>query len=111
MGISQVLRGADLLSSTARQILLYRALALPEPRWAHAPLVVSATGERLAKRDRVLSLDDLRARQVDPLRIVDELWRLSGQAPAPGDTLARRAPSFDLGRVPKTPLALPGLQW
>src|SRR5206468_5310811 len=71
MGISQVLRGADLLSSTARQILLYRALGLPLPRWAHAPLVVGRTGERLAKRDRALSLDGLRARGVDPARIVD----------------------------------------
>jgi glutamyl-tRNA synthetase len=111
MGISQVLRGADLLSSTARQILLYRALGRSTPRWAHAPLVVSATGERLAKRDRALSLDGLRAMHADPQRIVDELWRLSGQTPAPGETLAQRARSFDLGRVPKIPLALPDLQW
>jgi len=111
MGISQVLRGADLLSSTARQILLYGALGRTTPRWAHAPLVVSATGERLAKRDRALSLDALRARHEDPRRIVDELWRLSGQIPAPGETLAQRVRSFDLGRVPKTPLALPDLEW
>jgi glutamyl-tRNA synthetase len=111
MGISQVLRGADLLSSTARQILLYRALGLPAPRWAHAPLVVSATGERLAKRDRALSLDGLRGRNVDPGRIVDELLRLSGQTGPSGQGLAERARSFDPGKVPKAPLALPDLRW
>jgi len=111
MGISQVLRGADLLSSTARQILLYRALGLQMPRWAHAPLVVSASGERLAKRDRALSLDSLRARNVDPGRIVDALWRLSGQAAVLPGSLADRARSFDLKRVPGAPLALPDSPW
>jgi len=111
MGISQVLRGADLLSSTARQILLYRALGLPIPRWAHAPLVVAATGERLAKRDRALSLDALRKRNVDPGRIVGELLRLSGQNGAPEQSLAERARSFEVGKVPKAPLALPDRKW
>jgi glutamyl-tRNA synthetase len=111
MGISQVLRGADLLSSTARQILLYRALALPTPRWAHAPLVVSPAGERLAKRDRALSLDALRGRNVGPARIVDELLRLSGQSGDAGQGLAERARSFDLAKVPTAPLALPDLHW
>jgi len=111
MGISQVLRGADLLSSTARQILLYRALGLAVPRWAHAPLLVSSTGERLAKRDRALSLDGLRGRNVDPRHIVDELLRLSGQPASPGQGLAERTRSFDLGKVPKSPLAVPDLWW
>jgi glutamyl-tRNA synthetase len=111
MGISQVLRGADLLSSTARQILLYRALGFATPRWAHAPLVVAATGERLAKRDRALSLEALRGGNVDPRRIADELLRLSGQAGAPGQGLGERARSFDLGKVPKSPLALPDPPW
>src|SRR5207302_1309579 len=46
MGITQVLRGADLLSSTPRQILLHRLLGQPAPAWAHVPLVLSADGER-----------------------------------------------------------------
>ena len=111
MGISQVLRGADLLSSTARQILLYRALGLAIPSWAHAPLVLSAAGERLAKRDRSVSLDELRGRNVDPRRVADELLRLSGQGEAPGQGLAARARTFALGKVPKSPLALPDLEW
>jgi glutamyl-tRNA synthetase len=76
--ITQVLRGADLLSSTARQILLYKLLKLPEPRWAHAPLVLSSSGERLSKRDRALSLSTLMQQGEDPRGIVSRLARLSG---------------------------------
>jgi glutamyl-tRNA synthetase len=76
--ITQVLRGADLLSSTARQILLYRLLGLPQPRWAHAPLVLSSSGERLSKRDRSLSLSTLMQQGEDPRGIVSRLARLSG---------------------------------
>jgi hypothetical protein len=73
--------------------------------------VVGSSGERLAKRDRALSLDALRSRNVDPVRIVGELLRLSGQSGDSGQGLAERAPSFDLARVPKAPLALPDLRW
>jgi glutamyl-tRNA synthetase len=78
MGITQVLRGADLLSSTPRQILLHRLLGQKEPRWAHAPLVLSPTGERLSKRDKALSLSSLRASGSGPRRVVAALARLSG---------------------------------
>jgi glutamyl-tRNA synthetase len=50
MCISEVVRGEDLLRSTARQLLLYRALGWEPPRWCHAPLVRDAAGRRLAKR-------------------------------------------------------------
>ncbi len=56
MKITEVVRGRDLLKSTARQILLYRALAATIPKWAHAPLVLDAAGRRLAKRDDALSV-------------------------------------------------------
>lgn len=56
MGITEVVRGADLLKSTARQILIYRALGVPAPAWAHAPLVLDENGQRLAKRSSSLSL-------------------------------------------------------
>ena len=61
MGITEVVRGADLLLSTARQILLYRALGWPEPQWAHAPLILDEHGQRLAKRSAGLSIRELRA--------------------------------------------------
>lgn len=56
MGISEVVRGADLLLSTARQLLLYEALALPPPEFFHCALVTDSNGKRLAKRDDSKSL-------------------------------------------------------
>jgi glutamyl-tRNA synthetase len=84
MGVTQVLRGADLLPSTARQILLHRLLGQREPRWAHAPLVLGPSGERLSKRDKSLSLSALRARNADPREMVARLAQLSG-LPAAGN--------------------------
>ena len=104
-GVTQVLRGADLLSSTARQILLYRLLGAPVPRWAHAPLVLNAAGERLAKRDQATSLSALRASGEEPRRVVALLAALSG-LPAEGDVRAL-VPAFSLERIPRTLAVLP----
>ncbi len=71
----EVVRGADLLKSTARQILLYRALGLTPPRWHHCPLLRDATGQRLAKRTDALSLRALRERGMTPAE-VRAMWRL-----------------------------------
>jgi len=60
MGITEVVRGADLLLSTARQILLYRAMGWTAPRWYHCDLVNDARGERLAKRHDALAIRTLR---------------------------------------------------
>lgn len=64
MNITEVVRGADLLKSTARQILIYRALGATPPAWAHAPLVLDENGKRLAKRSDALSVRALLARGV-----------------------------------------------
>ena len=66
MRITEVVRGADLLASTARQLLLYRALGLLPPAFHHAPLVTDASGQRLAKRHDALSLRALRDRGLSP---------------------------------------------
>ena len=66
MQITEVVRGADLLVSTARQILLYRALGLTPPAFFHCPLWRDETGVRLAKRHDALSLRTLRARGETP---------------------------------------------
>jgi len=58
-GVTQVVRGGDLLPSTARQIALQRALGLPTPQYAHLPLVVGADGSKLGKRDGALPLSTL----------------------------------------------------
>ncbi len=60
MQITEVVRGADLLVSTARQLLIYRALNLPVPEFYHCPLVTDESGVRLAKRHDALSLRRLR---------------------------------------------------
>jgi len=70
MGITEVVRGADLLKSTARQILLFRALGLSPPSWFHCRLVVDHNGRRLAKRHDALSLRALRQRGVTPMNIL-----------------------------------------
>jgi glutamyl-tRNA synthetase len=70
MKITEVVRGEDLLKSTARQILLYRALGLEIPEWFHCRLVVDANGRRLAKRHDALRLRVLRQRGVTPWQVL-----------------------------------------
>ena len=62
--VTQVVRGADLLTSTARQIALQHALGLPTPSYAHLPLVVNADGSKLGKRDGALPLPSLDEKRV-----------------------------------------------
>jgi len=66
MEITEVVRGADLLTSTARQLLLYRALGLPPPKFFHCPLMTDEAGVRLAKRHDATSLRKLRASGATP---------------------------------------------
>lgn len=78
MRISHVVRGGDLLASTARQILLMRLLGTAEehiPAYAHLPMVVAADGERLAKRARSATIRGLRARGITADEIKDRLGR------------------------------------
>jgi glutamyl-tRNA synthetase len=62
MQVTEVVRGEDLLTSTARQLLIYQALGATPPAWCHEPLVRDADGRRLAKRYQALSLRTLRER-------------------------------------------------
>jgi glutamyl-tRNA synthetase len=111
MGVTDVVRGDDLLASTGRQLLLYAALGAPAPRFAHVPLVVGEDGERLAKRHGALSLGELRARGADPRAVAGLLAALSGLAPegarvSPGELVA----TFSLARVPRAPAVLRAAQ-
>lgn len=78
MGITEVVRGADLLRSTARQILLNRALDFPNPAWYHCSLVVDHNGRRLAKRHDSLNLRALRERGLTPMNILSAELPLEG---------------------------------
>jgi glutamyl-tRNA synthetase len=70
MEITEVVRGADLLKSTARQILIHRALGFEPPAWYHCRLVVDHNGRRLAKRHDSLSLRSMRQRGLTPMNIL-----------------------------------------
>jgi glutamyl-tRNA synthetase len=73
MQITEVVRGADLRVSTARQLLLYRALKLQPPAFYHCPLVTNKAGARLAKRDASLSLRALRKEGLTP-EAIRQMW-------------------------------------
>jgi glutamyl-tRNA synthetase len=79
MRVTEVVRGADLLLSTARQLLLYRALGYPPPAFYHCPLVTDEAGVRLAKRHDSLSLRALRQQGLTP-GMVRERMRAAGTA-------------------------------
>ena len=78
MQVTEVVRGQDLLKSTARQLLLYRALGYQAPSFFHCPLVTDAQGVRLAKRHDSLSLRSLRAAGADPKQLCEGWQAIAG---------------------------------
>ena len=107
MGVTQVVRGADLLSSTPRQLWLYETLGLPAPRFYHLPLLLAPDGRRLSKRDGDVSLEQLAARYT-PEQIVGKLAYACGlQAEPAPRTPAQLLPDFDWAKVPRQDICLP----
>jgi len=102
-GVTDVVRGDDLLDSTPRQILLYRALGLGEqvPRYWHLPLVVGPDGRRLAKRHGDTRLAHYRDKGVPPERILALLARWSGISAEHPAAPGALVPHFDIARVPR----------
>ncbi|WP_242107233.1 tRNA glutamyl-Q(34) synthetase GluQRS [Luteimonas aquatica] len=103
-GISEIVRGADLLDSTPRQILLQRRLGLPTPGYAHLPLVLGEDGRKLSKSLAALPIDD-----DAPLPALRRAWRALGQREqalaAAGDVAGALLSSrrhFDPARIPRT---------
>ncbi|MFC5407486.1 tRNA glutamyl-Q(34) synthetase GluQRS [Cohnella soli] len=100
IGITDVLRGADLLDSTPRQLALYEALDFGPPAFAHVPLVVDAEGKRLSKRDRSITLASLREDGVAPERLIGALAFLAGWIDRQEPVSARELiPSFSSART------------
>jgi glutamyl-tRNA synthetase len=102
MGVTEVIRGDDLLPSTPRQLLLYRALGLTPPRFAHVPLVVGEDGRRLAKRHGDTRLATLRDASVTPEALVGLLaWSCGWLPEARPITPRELIPLFRLDAIPK----------
>ncbi len=106
-GVTEVVRGDDLLSSTPSQIALQRLLDLPVPRYAHIPLVLAPDGSRLAKRHGAVTLADLAERGQTAGEVCARLAHsigmdTSGEPVTAADLLDR----FDLRRLPRTPWQL-----
>ena len=105
-GVTEVLRGSDLLASAARQEHVARALGVPSAAWFHVPLVVDEHGRRLAKRRDDLALSELRAAGVDPRAIVSWAARSTGQIAAERALSMDVLRGFDLARLPREPAVL-----
>lgn len=88
MGVTEVVRGCDLLDSSARQMYLQNLLGLPHPTYAHVPLIMAPGGRRLSKRDHDCGMDALRERFRTPERLLGFLAHAAGIAP---DDLPRSA--------------------
>ncbi|MCF7995998.1 MAG: tRNA glutamyl-Q(34) synthetase GluQRS [Chromatiaceae bacterium] len=105
--ITQVVRGADLLISTPRQLYLQRCLGLPQPGYAHLPLVLGDDGRKLSKTLAAAPVDPS-----DPLPALDRAWRFLGQSPleAPPHTVSefwqQAIPRWDRARIPRGPLRI-----
>lgn len=103
MGVNLVLRGEDHLTNTARQILLYEALGLAAPAFAHHGLLTDTQGRKLSKRGGAMSIPDCMDMGLEPLAVVQYLASLSGALPAKTlfsslDGMAGAFNPFALGR-------------
>jgi len=108
-GVTEVLRGQDLLSSAARQLQLYSALGLSAPQFTHLPLVVGEDGRRLAKRHGDTSLRFLREQGVSAEQLIGWLAWHSGLQEKPSPVSAEAlVGDFDIQLVPKTPVVWRG---
>jgi len=82
MGVTDVVRGRDLLLSTAQQIFLYEALGFAPPRFCHLPLLCNSAGQRLSKRDKAMDMEEL-LKTHSPEEIIGRLAFLAGITSAP----------------------------
>lgn len=106
-GVTEVIRGDDLLTSTPRQLLLYRALGLTAPEFAHVPLVVGEDGRRLAKRHGDTRMSALRAAGVPAEKLVGLLAHSCGWIDRPEPIAAKElVPLFKLEAIPHEPFVL-----
>ncbi len=107
MGIREVVRGADLLDSTPRQLYLYRLLDLTPPSFCHVPLLLAPDGRRLSKRDADAGLEVLQGR-MSAQAVLGKLAYLAGFHPSAEPASAwELLAEFDWDKVPRTDIRLP----
>lgn len=106
-GVTEVVRGRDILSATPRQLYLQRMLGLPQPEYIHIPLLTDAQGRRLAKRDKDLDLTALLTR-FTPQELLGMLAFSAGILPEPEPaSLEQILPYFSWSKVHTNELRLP----
>ena len=99
-GITDVVRGADLLLSTPRQILLQRALAVPTPRYLHLPVAAHASGQKLSKQSHAVPVDPSKPREA-LARALLFLGQDAGAAVTPEELLANAVSSWRIRTIPR----------
>ena len=104
MGVTEVVRGDDLLPSTPRQIALFAALNLPVPRFFHLPLVLGGDGQRLSKRHGAAAIAELRSAGLTPEQVVGGLAHGLALVDRAIPVAARALIDADLGRIPRDPI-------
>ncbi|PSR26610.1 MAG: glutamate--tRNA ligase [Sulfobacillus benefaciens] len=104
MAITHVIRGEEHLSNTPKQILIYRALSLPVPEFAHLPMILAPDRTKVSKRHGATSVEEYRAQGILPEALVNYLLLLGWSAPDETEmmTLDQAAEWFDLARVQHT---------
>lgn len=108
MGVTEVVRGCDLIGSTARQLYLYKTLGLRVPEFYHMPLLTAPDGRRLSKRERDLDLGVLRQRFGTPEPLIGMLAQAAGLIDrAEPLTMRELIGEFSWGKIPKQDIALP----
>lgn len=107
-GVTQIVRGDDLLHGTGRHIHLQKLLGYPTPQYVHVPLVVGPDAERLAKRHGAVTLEDLGQRGTGNQEVLSELARSIGSQIVQPESVSDLLGDFNLDRLPRSPWTIPG---
>ena len=106
-GVTQVVRGDDLLLGTGRHLHLQKLLGYSTPQYVHVPLVVGPDGERLAKRHGAVTLEDLNQRGIDEREVLGELARSIGIDVDRPNGVSELLAGFSLDQLPRSPWTIP----
>ncbi|MDP4977196.1 MAG: glutamate--tRNA ligase family protein, partial [Ilumatobacteraceae bacterium] len=106
-GVTQIVRGDDLLLGTGRHIHLQKLLGYPTPQYVHVPLVVGQDGERLAKRHGAVTLEELNHHGIGTQQVLGELARSIGSQIERPQRVNDLLTDFSLKQLPRSPWTIP----